>query len=224
MNKVTRTVLITLAAIVLVAAVLIFSMEREAPNTDVLTCATRTAVEDFIEANKIKQYALDDASCIFNSLVVLDKEASVEVSFSEETVSRISAVWELFDGHMAHAAADQGEEDDVVNADPYEFTQAEKDEVRASFDALREKLEERLGAKLEQYDILPVYEGAVLEDTEDQFYQGTHIREYSVRDKAGTLWILRFEACSGVVKASLVKLLDETGYEGFLPVVDLTKT
>lgn len=145
------------------------------------------------------------------------------MSFSEETVSRISVVWELFDANMSPAASNQNEEEQLSSAYQHEFTQAEKEKINADFNAIKQKLAERLGTNLEEYDILPSFEGAVLEDTEEQFYQETHIREYSVRDKAGTLWLLRYEVCGGIVQASLTKLLDETGYEGFIPVVDLTK-
>lgn len=205
MNKGIRTVLIILAVLILIAVGVFFVLDKEPANTDIFACTTKTAVEDYLKNNKAEQYAMDDGQCRIQNLEVLDREAKVTVLFNAESASRTSAVWTLSD-EIAH-----------------EFTQAEKEKIGASFDAIKEKLEKKLGTQLEQYDLLPSFEGVVLEDTEEQFYQGAHIREYSIRDEMGALWLFRYEVCGGIAQVSLTRLFDETGYEGFIPAVDMTK-
>lgn len=223
MNKVKLIAIIVCVIVVVSIGFFLITSGRDSANSDLLSCNTKVAVTEFIEGNKVENYTMDEQHCSFDNLAVLGKESIVEVLFSNDAVSRISVSWELYDPIKASISNGQFSEDQLESEYIYEYTQTERGNIHAIFNSLKQELEERVAVELEQYDLIPSYDGASLEDTDEEFFQGSHIREYSVRDTSGTLWLLRFEICGGIAQASLFKLVDETGYEGFIPVVDLTK-
>lgn len=223
MKKVNLIAIIVCVVIAVIIGVLLLTSGNSSAKIDLLSCNSKATVTQFIEENKINSYTMDESHCTLNNLAVFGKESNVEVLFDSDTVSRMSVSWELYDPIKEMIANGQVTEEEMETEQQHEYTQAEKDDVLSMFNSLKQRFAESLDVELVQYDLIPSYDGASLEDSDEQFFQGSHIREYSVRDSAGILWLLRFEICGGIARVNLFKLADETGYEGFIPVVDLTK-
>lgn len=223
MKKVNLIAIIVCAVVVFIIGVFLLTSGKGSANIDLLSCNTKATVTEFIESNRVDNYTLDEQHCAFENLDVFGKESIVEVLFDTDAVSRIYVSWDLYDPGMERILNEEISGERLDTEYPHEYTQAERENVYSMFNSLKQKFEERVDIELEQYDLVPSYDGASLEDNDENFFQGSHIREYSVRDSAGILWLLRFEVCGGIAQVCLFKLVDETGYEGFIPVVDLTK-
>lgn len=223
MKKVNLIAIIVCVVIAVIIGVFLLTSGNSSAKIDLLSCNSKATVTQFIEENKIDSYTMDDSHCTLSNLALFGKESNVEVLFDYDTVSRMSVSWELYDPFKEMFANGQGSEEELGTEYQYEYTQAEKEDVLSTFNSLKQRFQEKLDVELVHYDLIPSYDGASLEDNDEQFFQGSHIREYSVRDRAGILWLFRFEICGGIAQVDLFKLADETGYEGFIPVVDLTK-
>lgn len=224
MKKVKVVAIILCVVIVGIVGVLWLTLGNNAGKIDILNCNNRGMVTEFIKDNKLSNYTFDAQHGSFSGLPVLNKEANVEILFENDAIEQISVVWEIYNPIKVLVANGQLSKEPQETEYVHKYTKEEIDTVNLSFASLKEKLEDRFGVTLEQYDLSPAYDGASLEDNDEEFFKGSHIREYSVRDEAGTLWILRFEICGGLGQAGLLKLVDENGYEGFIPAVDLTKS
>ena len=223
MNKVKLIAIITSVVLVVIAGVLLLTLGRNSVEYDLLSCNTKGMLEDYIDGNKITNYVLDEQHCSFNSLSIFGRESSAEVLFDNDAIEQISVSWELYDPIKILVANGEITEEQANTEYVHKYTQEEIESLNLSFASLKKEMENRFGIILEHYDLIPTYDGASLEDNAEHFLNGSYIREYSVRDKSGVLWFLRFEICGGIGHASLIKLIDETGYEGFIPILDMTK-
>lgn len=231
MKKVKVIVIIACIVILALIGVLLLTSNKEPeketqPETktfDILSCASKAKVTEFIEGNQVEDYTMDDQYCTLYNLTVFEKASDVEVLFQKDAVSQMIVSWELYDPIAEQISNGEITEEQQGTQSPYPYTKAQRESSSSMFQTLKKNFEERFGVELQQCDRIPAYEGASLEDTDEVFFQGSHIREYSVRDQDGILWLLRFEICGGIAQACLLKLVDETGYEGFIPMIDLTK-
>ena len=174
------------------------------------TCSSE--VREFINANELAESVHDED--FYTSILeyeILNSIADVEFIYSEdESVYSLIVSYNLF----IHDFSDGNE---------YTFTAKDKEKIEEEFNKIKTAFGEYLGCELEQYDLVPVKVLEKIEDTDEAFYNGDVIREYSVRDSNGVLWILTFEASAGTSSAKLEKIMDEGEYMGFIPSIDLTK-
>ena len=187
--------------------------------TDIFDCLTIDDLKDYIKDNKIKTYYFETDSCYIESMLVLGVDAVVEFSFQNNYTSQIKATYQIFECVDENAEEDNLKQIDVKS---YQFTKKDKETIQEGFNKVKSGLEEKLGCKLEKYSLIPTREGLKIDDSEEEFYDGSFVREYSVRDKDGKLWILRFEASYGYSRATLIKLINDSEYDGFVPTVDIT--
>jgi len=209
--------------LVIVAGIFVFVCKDDKPTEEciILGASNRTEVKKYIESNGIEKYSFDTNTCYLGEIEVLGKEAQVEFYFDEkEETKQIVTYYTLF--QYVNEKATENEIESVEDNKLYSFTDKDKKKIEESFDEIKEVFGAYMGCELEQYDLLPTHEGVSLEDDAKSFYQGDVIREYSVRDKMGVLWLLRYEASYGNATATLVKIVDDTEYEGFIPVIDMS--
>lgn len=187
---------------------------------DVLDCSTLSEVKEYIEQNKVESYSFDTDICRMSNVSVLGCDASLDFYFENESTDQIKVYYTLFQCIDENASEEELESFDVMS---YNFTQRDKEEIVKAFNNVKSSFERKIGCTLEQYDLVPAHEGVAIEDDDDKFYQGLLVKEYSVRDTSGILWLLRFEASYGMARATLIKVVDDSGYEGFIPKIDMTK-
>lgn len=223
MKKINLLAIIAIVLVAIIVAVTLFFVIGSHNNNDtddILSCSTTASVKEYIEQNKIEIYSFETDYCHISDVPVLGSEATVEFFFNGESTSQIKAYYTLFQCIDENASEEELESFDVMS---YEFTQNDKKEITDAFDKVKKGVEKKLGCTLEKYDLIPTQNGLEIEDNEDKFYQGLFVREYSVRDSSGMLWLLRFEASYGMAQATLIKVVDDSGYEGFIPAIDMTK-
>ncbi len=209
--------------VVIIAVTLCFIIGKNGEKNDeidVLNCSDLKEVKEFIEENEIEAYSFDTDYCHMSNVSVLNSEATVEIFFKNEATSQFKVYYTLFQCVDENASQEELENFDIMS---YSFSQEDKDEINIAFDRVKKSFENKLGCILEQYDLIPTQEGVEVEDNDEKFYQGLLIKEYSVRDSWGTIWLLRLEASYGMARATLIKVVDDSGYEGFIPSVDMTK-
>lgn len=219
--------LLAIIAIVLAAAAAVAvwffcfgNRGEEDTETALLNCSTVFDVEEYISAHGIETYELSTDFCAVNGVSLFGADAEVEFAIENEAVSRIRVKYTLFQD----AFEELGETDlETYDITQYRFSQEDKEYIEKAFNDLKERFEQYVGGTLEQYDLLPAQEGVSTEENEELFYQGLQIKEYSVRDRNGVLWLLRYQAAYGMAHATLMKIVDDFDYEGFIPGVDLTK-
>jgi len=224
MKKINFLAIIAAVLVVIIIAVtlfFVFGNRTEKDNSgEILNCSTVADVKEYIEQNKIESYSFDTDYCYIGNISVLGSNSDVEFLFKNEATIQISVLYPLFQCIDENASEKELESFDVMS---YEFTQNDKKDITNAFDKVKKGVENKLGCTLEKYDLIPTQNGLEIEDNEDKFYQGLFVREYSVRDRSGTLWLLRFEASYGLAQATLIKVVDDSGYEGFIPAIDMTK-
>lgn len=209
--------------LVALAGILIF-IRRDNSNAEenaILQFVNKSEVQEYIKSNDIEKYSFDTNTCYLGEIEVLGKEAQVELFFDEkEETKQIVTYYTLF--QYVNEKATENEIESVEDNELYSFTDKDKKKIEELFDEIKEMFGEYIGCELEQYDLLPTHEGVSLDDDDKSFYQGNVIREYSVRDRGGVLWLLRYEASYGNATATLIKLVDDSEYEGFIPTIDIS--
>lgn len=223
MKKVNLLAIIAIILVVVVAVVLLFCFgnRSESDNKgDLLKCSTVSDVEDYIRRNEIKRYELNDDACAIDGISVFGANSIVEISFQDKAVSRINVDYTLFQDSFEGLSEEERESFDITQ---YQFSQENKERIDKAFNEIKISFEQYVDGSVDHYDLIPTQEGVSIEENEDLFYQGLLIKEYSLRDRNNVLWLLRYQAAYGMAHATLIKIVDETGYEGFVPIVDLTK-
>ena len=220
-----RVNLIAIFSIILIFVIVAVSLfiilgNKTSDNNEILNCSTITEVKEYIENNDIASYGFDSNYCHISDVSVMDLIADVEFLFKDEATAQITVFYDLFQKIDEDASQEELESFDVMT---YKFTENDKKEIVNSFNKVKQNAENKFGCKFEKYDLIPTQEGLEIDNDENKFYEGLFVREYSVRDSYGMLWLLRFEASYGMARATLIKVVDDSGYEGFIPIVDMTK-
>lgn len=215
------------AAFLLMAMVLLCGCKgkTEAPekvSLGIMEITDRAELEAYLEEKQLvedRDYTITSELCNLYDQDLLGSAVDLEIAFEGERILWMNARFDVF----WHDFSDEEMEDGGVTE--YSFTEAEKAQITKSFDALREQLERYYGCQLSEYDLVPIVDfgGTSITDSDKAFYDGIVLREYSVRDSNGTLWLLRCDAFNGIASALLCKIVDEYGYENFIPIVDMTK-
>ena len=236
--------------IAIVVLLVVFANPNETRNeVALLQCSTMTAVKEYAQRNELS-YGDSVDGVIVENVPLFGTDSVVNFTFQDEAVSRINVEYVLFQLEPGIAPEDVPEatakelpadlpedisEDELFeimyeeieetnSVMQYVFTKEDREEIAKAFDAVKAGFEEYVGCgEITQYDVVPLGEGATAEDDEEKFYQGLFLKEYSVRDRNNVLWILRFHAAYGQSTAILSKIVDDSEYEGFIPVVDLTR-
>lgn len=202
---------IAVVVLAIIGVVLFLIFGGGADKTELLNCTTRGQVQAFFDEAKAENGYINDAQCYMENVELFGRKATVDVSFNGDLVSDLQVNWILH--HLDFS------EDETAQT----FGESDRKIVSEEFENLRKEFSKYLGAELVQYDLAPAYMDAPLEDSDEQFFLGNHLREYSVRDRSGNLWILEMSASYGMAVARLRKVVDESGYVGFIPALDLTK-
>lgn len=226
-----KKILVILGCIVLIISIavasyfLFFVPKDEAQpqkQDDMLALSTKDEIEEYIDKNRINIYGLEEDVFYLLGVEVLGQGADVEFYFNENNVNEINVTYYLFFPGLNEEHYDETE---IVENEGtiYQFTQEDKDDITNKFNTIKDNFEQYVGAYFEMYDLIPTHTVESLEDTDESFYNGDFIKEYSVRDASGVLWIMQYEASVGTSTVNIKKIIDETDYEGFIPIIDLTK-
>lgn len=210
---------IILILIVLAIVFITFGNGKNEKNS-ILSAKNKAEVNEYIKSNKIELYGFESNHCYIDQINLLNSDSNMKIFFNEnDETDQIVVDYTLFE----YVNENISEEDieSTENETAYVLTNKDKEKIQKSFEKIKSAFEEYIGCEIKQYDLIPTYEGASTEDNDENFYSGNVIREYSVRDKAGALWLLRYEAANGGASATLMKIIDETEYEGFIPIVDM---
>lgn len=217
-------IIIGILALVLVAlvCVIIFGPKSEETdkNVDILALSNRADLEKYISENSIKAYSFDADIAYVRGVELFGATADIEFLMADDVFDEISVGYVLF-----QPALDEYENDtDVPDEVPvYQFTDKDREDINKAFTAVKSGFEEYIGCVFEDYDLVPTVNSESLEKSEANFFEGKYIEEYSVRDSNGVLWIMQFEASYGSSTVIIHKFVNETGFEGFVPGIDLTK-
>lgn len=218
MKKVNLLAIIAVILVAIIAATVVFiAVKDNKDDTNILNFSTIDEVKNYAEDNNIEKYSFDNEYGCLREVEVLGSTADVEFYFSKGTTSQIVAKYIVFQHEYEYS------EDESVEIPLYKFTEKDKKEISEDFKVIKTAFEEKIGCTLEQFDALPTQEGITLDNSDEQFYQGLFIKEYSVRDKSGVLWLLRFEASNDFAVARLEKIIDDSSFDGFIPHIDLSK-
>lgn len=218
-----KKVLIIACVTILLLALVACTQNGDGNSIDVLSVMTETELEEYIEKEDIEIYSFSVDMAYIGGVTLFDTESEIEFYMRNDAVTEMDVIFPLFQIELADVSEPPTEETKEEILKPYVFTDGEKSEIQSAFQKVKKGFEEYVGGTLESYDIIPTHDMEILEDNDDAFYAGEFVKEYSVRDRNGTLWILRYEASYGFATAVLYKMVDETGFEGFIPGVDLTK-
>ena len=217
-------IIIGILALVLVAliCVIIFGPKPEetSKNVDILALSNRADLEKYMSENSIKSYSFDDDIAYVRSIELFGASADIEFLMADDVLDEISVGYVLFQPALDEYENDTDVPDDVP---VYQFTDKDKEDINKGFGAIKAEFEKYIGCVFEDYDLVPTVDSENLEKSEANFFDGKYIKEYSVRDSKGILWIMQFEASYGSSTVIIHKFVDETGFEGFVPAIDLTK-
>lgn len=213
---------ILILALVALVCVIVFGPKPEETNkkVDILALSNRSDLEKYVSENSIMSYSFDDNIAYVRDVELFGAAADIEFLMTEEIFDKISVGYVLF-----QPSAEVYENDtDVPDEVPiYQFNDEDKEDINKAFNIVKAEFEGYIGCSFEDYDIVPTADSENLEKNEENFFAGKYIKEYSVRDGNGILWIMQFEASYGSSSVVIHKLVNETGYEGFIPGIDLTK-
>lgn len=213
---------IILVALITVAALLFVFNDKEEKDdgSGLLKCTTKAAVEKYIEENEVPNYSIKDSYATIPSISIFNAAAAAEITFTGETVSQIKIDYTVFQDKFENMSEEELENFDIMQ---YQFSQENKEQIEKAFNSIKEGFEKYIAGTLDQFDLVPTHTDIPNEGEDALFYKGLIIKECSVRDRKGMLWLLRYEASYGRAHATLIKVVDESAYEGFIPTVDLTK-
>ena len=223
MKKVNLLAVIAVA-LVLVACVVAFmfflnNKPKEEDNVALLKYASVEEIENYIRDNEINNFFLSETNCLLENVDVLGKVTNVEYTLSQGSVLVANANYVLFQ------YADENVSDEELDSlDLLEYTFTDKDikEINQRYDELLALFEGTVNCEFEQFDAIPVYDNN-FEKSDKDFYKGLFIKQYSVRDENGVLWFVSFEARYGSAYATISRVNDESNYEGYIPIIDMTK-
>lgn len=214
-RKIITVILVAILAVLI--AVIILQSKNNKNNEDIFSVSSKTDLQEYISNNKIETYSFDKDIAYVGEIKLLGEESDIELYMTDDIVNQIYAHYLLFQNEI-----DEEQEDDA-DAQIYQFTEQDKENINKTFNTIKGNFEKYIGCTFDGYDVVPVASSDNTIDNEDNFYEGMFIKEYSVRDKNGVLWLMRFEASYGSASTSIYKILDESGYEGFIPRIDLTQ-
>ncbi len=223
MKKVNLLAIAAIILLIIIAVVLLFcfgSHDERDNKVDLLKCSTVSDVEDCIKHSEVEAYELTDDYCMIYGISLFGADSQVEYTFSGEAVSRINIDFTIFQDSFEGLSEEELESFDITQ---YQFAPEDKEIIQKAFDDVKTAFEQYVGCSIDHYDLIPAQIGTQIEDNEDLFYRGLLIREYSVRDRNNVLWLLRYQASYGMAHATLIKIVDDSGFEGFVPVIDMTK-
>lgn len=190
-------------------------------NLDILSVSNKEELQEYVSNNKIESYGFDEDVAYIRDIKIFDKTADIEFLMTDDVVDEIDVYFTLFQiGMDEEYENDTDVSDDTVE---YQFTDKDKEQINKSFEIIKTSFGDYLGCSFEKYDVIPIENSESLENNEENFYAGKFLKEYSVRDKDGVLWIMRFEASYGSATTVIYKLVDESGFDNFIPSIDLTK-
>lgn len=216
--KKTIWIISAIVVVVLIVGVCVFVFQPDVPEEektfDILGVATKAELVEGCTGNGIA-YSVEDNTAYVGNVQLFGKEADVEFYMTDDVVDEISVYYALF-------LPDWDEETDTEISE-YQFTAQDQADIQSAFDVIKAGFEQYIGCSFQAYDAIPIKSAEDMEKNEEQFYSGAFLKEYSVRDRNGVLWLLRYEASYGSASAVLYKQVDETGFEGFIPAIDLTK-
>ena len=217
-------IIISVLAVVLVALICVITFvpkSNSVKNIDILALSAEDDFKEYISNSNIESYSFDKDLAYVNDIELFNKEADIEFYMTDEGFSEINVCFVLF----PEEADDEYETDDEVSDDipEYQFTEKDKNNINKSFEAIKEGFEEYIGCKFTEYDMVPIESLQGVKNNEENFFNGKFLKEYSVRDSDGILWIMRYEASYGSATTVIHKVVNESGYEGFVPGIDLTK-
>lgn len=219
-----KTILIIVSVlIVIVLAVLCFKflMQDSAKSAnDVFKISNETQVKEYIEKENVKTYSFDGDMAYLGQIKLFGTDSDIEFYMTDGYVDEIDAVFTIFRFDDGVVIEDDTESE---TSDIYTFTEEDKKKIEDSFANIKKGFEQYVGCSFETYDIRPTHDVENLKDTEENFYAGDFVKEYSVRDNNNVLWIMRYEASFGSSSVVIQKVVNESGYEGFIPAIDMTK-
>ena len=190
-------------------------------NLDIFSVSNKEELQEYVSNNKIESYGFDEDVAYIRDIKIFDKTADIEFLMTDDVVDEIDVYFTLFQiGMDEEYENDTDVSDDTVE---YQFTDKDKEQINKSFEIIKTSFGDYLGCSFEKYDVIPIENSESLENNEENFYAGKFLKEYSVRDKDGVLWIMRFEASYGSATMVIYKLVDESGFDNFIPSIDLTK-
>lgn len=212
MKKINLFAVVGIVLAVILAVVLVFSFagkKEEQTALNVFKLDTVSQVEEYAKEHELTYYADFDGVVSLSSSLVLGKEAEIDFYYSDDSVYKSEAEITLF----------EAEGEDIAS---YTLTEKDKANIEKSITELTVSFGEKLGCIFEQYSVVNNFEGVTYDNDTDAFFDSLITREYSVRDAGGTLWLLRASAFNNHACAVLTCITDETGYEGFIPSIDLS--
>lgn len=229
MKRINFLAIIIAVLVVIVVAVtmfFVFGSNEESKNNTVSASTNANEIKSFIENNNIKNYSVDKDSAFLYDVEVFSDDADVEIIYSNDMIKTMTMNYTLFLPYDEDEKIDVDDtEKDIADTEItyYEFTEKDKENIEKSFNKIKDALGKELGCTIEQYDLIPTQSGVDLQDNTDMFFEGLFVKEYSVMDKFGILWFLRYEASYGVATATIVKVVNDESYKGIIPALDLTK-
>lgn len=195
------------------------NVEPEIDKPDILSCTDKGSVKKYIETNNIQEYSMQDDACNIYGTQVFETNANVEISFDGESVAQIKASYTLFECIDENASEEELKNIDLTK---YVFSSDDRNKINEACENIKTQLENRLGCeKIEQYDFIAISDKEKSGNDEEDFFDGSFMKEYSVRDSNGVLWLLDFEASYGKTYATLFKIVDDKDYEGFIPIKNM---
>ncbi len=210
---------ITAVVVVVVAFGIVFFAGRDnVSNCNVFSVHAEDEIKKLVEDENIKSYGFDDGYAYITELDLFGETADVEFYMTDGNITEIAASFTLFENFSKEM--DGADEADVAVP---ELSESDKKKTEQAFETVKSGFCEYVGCTFESYDVIATYGSDNPEDSEENFFNGRFIKEYSVRDSNGVLWLMHYAADSTYASVNIYKLVDETGYDGFIAAVDLTK-
>lgn len=190
------------AVLILIVGLIAQQLPEPLPPTDVWMCQTADDVERYVQSYSAQDITRVAGSIYLDAAPLWDTTARVEWRLDEDAVAHIAAICTL------------------PSAAKESYTESEIQTMTQAFQTIKTKWETMLGCTVTRCDAIPTQEDVTDTVTDAAFLNGAYIREYSVRDSSGVLWLLRWAATPQSATVTVHKIIDMTGYEYFKPGVD----
>lgn len=186
---------------------------------DILSFSAKEEISSFIEQNDIESFE-EDNCCYLLGTEVFEMDSDAIITYDGDYVKYINVDFLLYERTYSDTELENIPEDGFTAE---AFSKEEIKKIEDAFSSFKKKFENYINSdELTVYDVISTGDTSVQND-EEGFYKGKTVKQYSIRDKNGTLWILNFSASHGSSIASLRKVLEESDYSGFIPNIDMTE-
>ena len=243
MKKKTLVIIVSILLVVVFCTVsVIVLLHNKTPHKDSMTAGEELSTESvlsFLSKEDIDNYIdgelekdsfdyCEDNYCYLSNVTVLDNKSDVEIILDGKKIDALTATIEFYFKDISEG--DKSEENDEKNEDDvepitptYSFSEKERNEIENKYNIIKNSFERFLKCgEIKTYDLIATHnEDSVSKDEAERFYSGDAIKELSVMDDQNILWLFRFEASNGSASVTILKIINQSEYSGFIPIIDM---